>query len=831
MEPAAASCYRNVRAGDAMGDTMRVRSAVVGLLFVFAAGTAPAQAPSTALARISEAEALLAEQSRAVFATAFSAMSNPDALAALERGQAARAAQTAAIVAAIDRDIAATPRSANAADWGALQVAKSIAQEAEMFSGGEAPAARATIDAALASLTRDAAPYVWARAQLQRGRLLLLDLTNEDGSTNPAVLEGVKAASAAARTVLTPQAYPRDYLAVQCQLRAEYFAETPSPDAQLRMAALAPTCAGSMTISMSGMSHGDSRRVVIQQFNSALMMEPMLARLTTQGTVMPGGRGLFGGGARRQMEKLAREQKDAIQQSMEAVRAQTDGGRLVDQISEGRAAFLSAALSMERLGLSPAELARARALRTKADTLAAQTTPANLNANADYWRALAELHDIIDAARPPQPAPIATDDPVLAVLMLTEARGYAAVKPPSGAGKVFATDVNRESVRLTMAAMPTFSGRPGILPNPFGAFSAARRTQQMQQRFEDAQRRVTDENAQLMASADISPAEAWTRLYATRDFVAAIDDFRVRFEPQFAPMLHQAAASAAQPGGRLVIMPDGAGSMLPIGLLRDPATGKTLIEQYEIAYTPSLAAYDASRRRSRAASAPSVAVVAPSYAESGLAFIESEAALTRAPFRTSVAVSAQATPELLRQLGQASYWHFATHGYFDPHNPRASWLQIPGGARLTLGDILFSGAGASAPRLVVLSACESGLFDATKDPENFVGLPTGFLQAGAAGVIATLWQVSDVSATLLMAQFYEQHRTVGERPSAALRHAQLWLKDADKPAIAAYVRGAQTRGVLSAAQADALIRAVEAERDAIPYGHPYHWGAFVYYGA
>jgi len=57
--------------------------------------------------------------------------------------------------------------------------------------------------------------------------------------------------------------------------------------------------------------------------------------------------------------------------------------------------------------------------------------------------------------------------------------------------------------------------------------------------------------------------------------------------------------------------------------------------------------------------------------------------------------------------------------------------------------------------VVVLSACETGLADIARLPEEFIGLPTGFIQAGAAAVVASLWPVRDEAALNVINHFYQ----------------------------------------------------------------------------
>ena len=68
-------------------------------------------------------------------------------------------------------------------------------------------------------------------------------------------------------------------------------------------------------------------------------------------------------------------------------------------------------------------------------------------------------------------------------------------------------------------------------------------------------------------------------------------------------------------------------------------------------------------------------------------------------------------------------------------------------------------------RLAVLSACETAL-PGTELPDEVVALPTGLLQAGVAGVVASQWSVPDRATAMLMAEFYRRW-SLGEVPVAA----------------------------------------------------------------
>ncbi len=76
--------------------------------------------------------------------------------------------------------------------------------------------------------------------------------------------------------------------------------------------------------------------------------------------------------------------------------------------------------------------------------------------------------------------------------------------------------------------------------------------------------------------------------------------------------------------------------------------------------------------------------------------------------------------------------------------------------------------------LVVLSACQTALGKDVRG-EGLIGLTRGFMHAGAARVVASLWSVQDRATAELMKRFYDGMLTRGQRPAEALRKAQLQL--------------------------------------------------------
>jgi CHAT domain-containing protein len=131
------------------------------------------------------------------------------------------------------------------------------------------------------------------------------------------------------------------------------------------------------------------------------------------------------------------------------------------------------------------------------------------------------------------------------------------------------------------------------------------------------------------------------------------------------------------------------------------------------------------------------------------------------------------------ELAEYRIVHFATHGFLNGDHPELSGLMMslvdeqgrPQDGFLRLHDIY----NLKLPvELVVLSACDSALGQELRG-EGVVGIVRGFMYAGAARVVASLWKVEDEATAALMKRFYSLMLEEGKSPAAALRAAQLDL--------------------------------------------------------
>ncbi|MEA5470392.1 tetratricopeptide repeat protein [Spirulina sp. 06S082] len=181
-------------------------------------------------------------------------------------------------------------------------------------------------------------------------------------------------------------------------------------------------------------------------------------------------------------------------------------------------------------------------------------------------------------------------------------------------------------------------------------------------------------------------------------------------------------------------------------------------------------------------------------------------------------------------------FHFAGNSYQDTLEPQNSALTFANEEQLTLRDI-FSLDHPSAS-LVCLSACETRSPTLQEAGNEFVGFAVGFLVKGATYVVYSLWQVTEISTSLLMIRFYELLKQE-IKPAEALKKAQMWLRDLS------YDELIKTCDRLLKELEDApsgCLENLKMTRDLArdkaarqgesywPYSQPYYWGGFVLSG-
>ncbi|MBL8214909.1 MAG: CHAT domain-containing protein [Bryobacterales bacterium] len=232
-------------------------------------------------------------------------------------------------------------------------------------------------------------------------------------------------------------------------------------------------------------------------------------------------------------------------------------------------------------------------------------------------------------------------------------------------------------------------------------------------------------------------------------------------------------------GALLTLVPHGPLLNLSFAALLDRG-GRYLLERYALHYTPAAALLDFTMREQAAGPMRVLAVGNPKNP----ALADGRPLAALAGSRQEIAAIAAAVPaaRLTRVEGAQvlpatitasvaghDVLHFATHSVVDADEPFQSFLALSEGQRLTAGEIYDLD---TKPSLVVLSACRSAAGQVSAD--GVLGLTRAFFYAGAASIIASVWEVPDQTAPRLAAELYRSLEK-GQSRGRALRAAQLSL--------------------------------------------------------
>lgn len=314
----------------------------------------------------------------------------------------------------------------------------------------------------------------------------------------------------------------------------------------------------------------------------------------------------------------------------------------------------------------------------------------------------------------------------------------------------------------------------------------------------------------------------------------ALDDLgRDAWDRVVGPLVAELRALDVAPGAPLVFVLQDHLARMPIWLAQDPSSRKLLAEMYRVSVSPDLARVALMPRTE----GRGIAAWINGRSDPPLDAASAAEALVRANTTLLDGAAVTRSSSLLGGLAGHATWMLWTHGRFDRNDARASGLQLAKAESakpefLTVGDLLGARFGPSAPDLVVLLACESGLVDVAANDE-LVGLSTALLQAGARGVITALWSVEENATTLLAAKLSD-FLAQGARGSLALAGAQEWLRSTTAADLKAFVEARYPNPPTTTSSMMAyshLLDALEASPTEKPYADPYFWAAFVFAGS
>jgi CHAT domain-containing protein len=351
---------------------------------------------------------------------------------------------------------------------------------------------------------------------------------------------------------------------------------------------------------------------------------------------------------------------------------------------------------------------------------------------------------------------------------------------------------------------------------------------------------VTHEHVEAVMLPDLNDRQAWELAEAWYDAYYGHRDTRDDALPGLLePVAERAVrpvwqALAARGLRRLVLSPNRALHLFPLHACR-LADGRYLADACEVVYTPSLSILHRCVHTQRPQPRRLVLAENPT---GDLPFTVVEAAALRRLYSDHLSLARpEITKERLLQDAAGSHvLHYSGHAGFDLADPLRSALVLEGkddtqrDRWLSLRDV-FTRLHLQQNVLTVLNGCESGMVVPDRVDE-YVGLPSGFLYAGATCVLSTLWAVYDLSSALLSVRFHQEWLG-GKSIAAALHAAQRWLRDDVRdgrylqqvvlPEVLKLVDDPATRQRCEEAAAKLAVK----YPDRPPFASPVHWAPFI----
>ena len=256
----------------------------------------------------------------------------------------------------------------------------------------------------------------------------------------------------------------------------------------------------------------------------------------------------------------------------------------------------------------------------------------------------------------------------------------------------------------------------------------------------------------------------------------------------------------------------------------DESDVPTLSDFCAVTYAPSISSLSQT-----GVSAPTIpnSIIAVGNPES-LAFAEAEIGIISAGFPKAECISdSMAADAVIDALTTADVWHFACHSEVDRTAGGSGSLILPGNGRLSLASDAFKAS--RPPRLVVLSACETGAPSLKVHTES-ISIATDFIALGANAIVATAWPVDDLWCCLFMAHMYDGLSACGWDVPHALQGTQRWFRTSTPTEKLEFLRKIGARSIV-VADAIANISAILEEMAGSGRQHARHdWAGFVAVG-
>ena len=719
--------------------------------------------------------------------------------------------------------------------------------------------------AALSVLTRESAPEEWSGAQEALGMAYIRRSTGDKAEN---LEQGIDAYNAAL-SVLSRDSFPETWAHVEANLSKAY-AYRIRGDSKENLSQAIEAARNSIEVYSPETHPSDFLSAVRLLGPAYVQTKNFEAAASIYAEARKTFLLLFGGGLdEAEARSVLTDVGPLFSESAYVAAEQGQNATALALLNEGKARLMAAALRQRTLKLSPEDRERYQKLRAEmrrwSQVAAEATGVAGVEAVQNLEASRNELAGLIEKGS----SETASDDNILDWIAPLVPEGGAIVAPivTFFGGKILIVTRGANGPDISVASDPDLSTehvrqflRGDSADAVGGWLGSYAKNYEMQYVLGEAyQLRQQD----LALRREAGPFDSVREAELSKQFYEKlneldqlgqawrgdIDSVSMDMWRLFAGQVHKALEERGiAPGSLIVWMPPGGLGVLPLGLAQDPDSKRRFSDDYAITYVPSLVALKTAKDELTEPTRLSLAVAADPTGD--LEFAEDEGSIVASHFDPAARVTlrkSEATPEaVLAALKGKTYWHFATHGSFSWTDALGSGLTLSNGnggrAPLTIRD-LADIEELDRPRLVVLSACETGLYESRENPDEFTGLPGAFISLGAQGVLSTLWPVDDRASMLLTSKFYDFHLRDALPPPEALRRAQMWLRDAKRQELVSYVQSAAKVGRVSAEDIAVFVSSLQHNNsrsqpaaggteteEPPPFAHPYFWGAFIYSG-
>jgi len=283
---------------------------------------------------------------------------------------------------------------------------------------------------------------------------------------------------------------------------------------------------------------------------------------------------------------------------------------------------------------------------------------------------------------------------------------------------------------------------------------------------------------------------------------------------------------------KLIIIPYGLFHLIPFHALYYESDNQRnyLIDDFTISYSPSLKVLQSClSRESNEYENVVIAHANPVKDTYNLQYCLSEVNEIKSVFNNSKLINNSTKSKIKDHIKHANIFHYAGHAHSkgllvhkedDPHSMED----------LTMDEI-FESFVLPKTTLVTLSACETGMV-IPSGADEYIGIASGFISAGAKTVISSLWSVPDISTSLLMKKMYSLIKE-GIGKAEALREAQLWLREYKPNRDDGQLNSCDGNPLENSPQERGFqVETIDCKKT-IPtdYSNPYHWAGFFCSGA